>query len=238
MIYLGYACDENYPYRLPFEQSVADHINLCQLAFAIGDWGGREEARFPMPMIKEFGRPIVQMGHFLRYLPRYVTDNDTILFVDVDAKFQRNFNKDEIMLLANLCKWQVLIGPNRFHGKEETWVDEVPRVLPTRDYFSQYNGSFDKVLIGNCGFIAMQVSTYQEVFNAYCQLTRRDWFGHHAGTQLFLCAAMTACGLERVWAPLSMAAHGHCGTPPKVTVYRGRSYYCDELIAYSHALAL
>jgi hypothetical protein len=238
MIYLGYACNENYRFRPRFEQSVHDHIKLQVLPFALGDWGPGLSHHIQMPMINEFGRPIAQVGHFLDYLPEHVLEIDTILFVDVDAVFQRPFEPDEIMRIANLCKWNVLIGPNRFHDRLETWVDEAPRILPTPAYYKEYNGSFDDVPIGNCGFIAMQVSAYRQVWDAYQELTRKHghWFTHHAGTQIFLCAAFQACGLELVGVPPWMSAHGHCGTPPGIVNYHGRIYYKDKLVSYAHAL--
>jgi len=241
MIYLGYSFDEHYRYRPAFERSIlAQEKKLPMLPFALG-WEDTDDPNYiHMPAIMEFGRPIVQGGFFLDYLPKMVKEDDTILFVDTDAVFQRCFDYGQIQLLSNLCKWQVLIGPNRIHDRVELWDDEAPRVLPTRAYFQQYNGSLKNVPIGNCGFLAMQVSTYRAVFEAYKDLTglHRHWFTHHAGTQLFLCAAMAACGIEHVKAPLSMSAHGHCGIPPDISYKYDRVYHQGDLIAYAHMLFL
>jgi hypothetical protein len=189
-----------------------------------------------MPVVPKLnGRPIVQHGSFLPFLPT-VPDDEVLLFVDVDAVFQRPFEPREYRLLDSLKEDEWLVGMNRMDP--EYWRDEAPRLCPTHRYGTEYKGEFDGVPVFNTGFMAMRRSTYKRVYDEFMILHRRHhhWFQHHAATQLFICAAAYSLGLTRVRPSLGLTSHGHCGIHPGVSILDNRAYEQGILLCYAHML--
>jgi hypothetical protein len=240
---LSFSFDRGYRHGEGFRKSVLEHVNVPHLGVALGDWG---DTPVPDSMVRMpdsgtlFGRPIVQHGSFLPVLRQVdaINDGTVVLFVDADAVFQRPFTGEEINHIEQVGTNNYLVGVNRIHDRPELWQDEAPRILPTESYHREYRGQFDDVPVFNTGFLAMHTGVYQTVYHRVVNFVKTygHWFQHHAATQIFLCAAMHKLGLRHVPAPLDMAAHGHCGTPPGVTIEDNKAFHNGRLIAYAHAL--
>jgi len=240
---LSFSFNKGYRYAHGFLQSVKKHLNIPYVGLALGDWGDEDhpDGMLALPEPGEmFGRPIVQHGKFLRtlYDAGDIEDGTIVMFVDADAIFQRAFTGEEINYLEHVGTNNYLVGPNRIHDRPELWGDEAPRILPTAAYQKEYRGQFDQVPVFNTGFLAMRAGVYQSVYHRVLGMVESHghWFQHHAATQLFLCAAMHDLGLRHLPVPLDMAAHGHCGTPPGVTVKDNKAFHEGRLIAYAHML--
>jgi len=248
---LSFSFDESYRYWPKFIESVRRNFGIdSYCGLALGLW------RNPIPPdcvpMQEaadlFGRPVVQHGAFLKTLRNHgqINDSTTILFVDVDAKFQRPFDAEELRLIEGVGVNHYLVGPNRIHDRPELWGDEAPRVLPTEAYHHEYRGQFDRVPVFNTGFLAMNAMTYEQVYGRALNFIHNygHWFQHHAATQLFLCAAMWELGLRSLAAPLTLSAHGHCGTPPGLKIVDDEAYIASDQngnvrldkVAYAHML--
>jgi hypothetical protein len=247
---LSFSFNEHYRYWPKFMESVRAHVGIPTMGVTLGPWHEPppvDTVNMPEPPIM-FGRPIVQHGAFLQVLrDNGVNSGCIVLFVDVDAIFQRPFDSTELNLLATLGMNNYLVGPNRIHDRVEMWQDEAPRVLPTEAYEKEYRGQFDATPVFNTGFLAMHFGVWEAVYNRVCGMvdTYGHWFGHHAATQLFLCAAMKELDLAPCVAPLSMSAHGHCGPPPGLRVVDDKAYIATDLptgdvkldkVAYAHML--
>ena len=206
------------------------NLSGCKIHVGTIGFKSKEIDSFYMPYKKPFN--CQQQGQVVDFIS---IKNDTLLMVDVDAFFQRDFNEKERSLIENLSENQIAIGYN--WSPDQTASSEYealkPKSPPDKDMFFK---DWESTKIYNFGVVAAKKKVWKRLKKLY-ESVYPEWskrFENWRCCQMIACFCVRNLGLEVVLLDRHFHSHHVDENTESYNIKNNKLYYQNMEVLIAH----